>query len=48
MVEEIRPDGLFYYDAVGELIEEVLREEGWRPSEEDSTIWIAPKRDTPE
>jgi hypothetical protein len=48
LVEEIRPVELFNPD-MGELIEECLREEGWRPSEEDPVVWIAPKkRDTAE
>ena len=46
MVAGIRPDELFNYDAMGELIEECLREEGWCPSEEDPAVWITPKRDT--
>jgi hypothetical protein len=41
LVESIRPYELFR-EAISELIEIILREEGWCPSEEDPAVWIAP------
>jgi hypothetical protein len=47
LVESIRPGELFR-EAFIELIEIILREEGWRPSEEDPAVWMAPQRDIEE
>ena len=47
MVESIRPRELFRA-AFSELIEPILREDGWHPGEEDLAVWIAPRRETEE